>query len=391
MSKTVFSQIMDHASRHQFDYLVNKYKGNKKSHKFSCWDHFLCLSFAQLTYRNSLRDIEICLKAQPKKLLSMGIIGNPTRTNIANANKTRNWLIYADYAQKLISQARKMYNDEQPFSVDLENTVYALDASTIDLCLTLFPWAKFRKTKSAIKLHTLMDIRGSIPSYIEITDGSVHDVNILDNLVLEPGSYYLMDRAYIDFERLYKISTELCFFVTRAKKNLNFRRIYSAQVDKQSGIICDQIIKLNIIQSYNEYPDKLRRIKYYDKETEKTLVFLTNNFKLPPLVIAELYKNRWKIELFFKWIKQHLRIKSFLGTTLNAVKIQIWIAISTYVVIAIIKKRLNIKLSLYSMLQIFSLTLFEKISFHDLFFGEEAEPIQKSLDCKQLDFYDFID
>jgi hypothetical protein len=391
MNKTIFSQIMDHASRYQFDYLVKKYQGNKKSHKFSCWDHFLCMSFAQLTYRNSLRDIEICLKAQPKKLLSMGIIGNPTRTNIANANQTRNWRIYADHAQKLISQAKKLYQDDQPFSVELENTVYALDASTIDLCLTLFPWAKFRKTKSAIKLHTLLDIRGSIPSYIEITDGSVHDVNILDELILEPGSYYLMDRAYIDFARLYKINTELCFFVTRAKKNLNFCRVYSAQLDRQSGLICDQIIKLTLAKSANEYPDRLRRIKYYDKETEKTLVFLTNNFEVPPLIIAELYKNRWKIELFFKWIKQHLKIKSFLGTTSNAVKSQIWIAISTYVIIAIIKKRLNIKISLYSMLQIFSLTLFEKIPFHDLFFGEEVKPTLTPTENRQLDFSDFID
>jgi hypothetical protein len=349
------------------------------------------MSFAQLTYRNSLRDIEICLTAQPKKLLSMGIIGNPTRTNIANANQARNWRIYADYAQKLIYQARKLYQDEQPFTVNLENTVYALDATTIDLCLSLFPWAKFRNKKGAIKLHTLLDIRGSIPSFIEITDGLVHDVNVLDELILEPGSYYLMDRAYIDFTRLYKINTEHCFFVTRAKKNLNFRRVYSQPVDRLSGLVCDQVVKLNVTKSANEYPENLRRIKFYDKETEKTLVFLTNNFEVPPLIVAELYKNRWKIELFFKWIKQHLKIKSFLGTTSNAVKSQIWIAISIYVVIAIIKKRLSIKMSLYSMLQVFSVTLFEKTTIHDLFFDDEIIPIDNLDINRQLDFYDFIE
>ncbi len=392
MKKTIFSQIMNYASKHRFDYLVKKYDGNKNTHKFSCWDQFLCMSFAQLTYRNGLRDIEACLKAQPRKLLSMGIIGNPTRTNIANANMGRDWRIYAEYAQVLISQAKTLYRDENPFSIELENTVYALDSSTIDLCLTLFPWAKFKKTKSAIKLHTLLDLHGSIPSFIEITDGSVHDVNILDELILEPGSYYVMDRGYIDFKRLYRIARELCYYVTRAKTNLSFRRLYSRPVDRSSGLLCDQIIKLKGNKSNDDYPDKLRRIKYYDKTTDKTFVFLTNDFEIPALFVAELYKNRWKIELFFKWIKQHLKIKTFYGTSANAVKTQVWIGISTYVIIAIIKKRLQIDLSLYTMLQIFSVTLFEKVPLYDLLCDDEiTNPEYSAEENNQLDIFDFIE
>jgi len=364
--KTIFSQIMKHAEKHRFDALVTKYKGNFKTHKFSCWDQFLCMSFAQLTYRNGLRDIEACLTAQPKKLYHMGILGNPSRNNLAKANQNRDWRIYADFAQLLISEARKLYQDEQPFSIDLNNTVYALDSSTIDLCLSLFPWAKFRNTKGAVKIHTLLDIRGSIPSCIIITDGSVHDVNILDDLILEPGAYYVMDRAYIDFKRLYRIHQSLCYFVVRAKKNFDYRRLYSASVDESSGICSDQIIKTNGTTAKDNYPEKLRRIRCYDKETEKYFIFLTNNLELPPAVIAEFYKNRWKIELFFKWIKQHLRIKKFFGNSLNAVKTQIWIAISVYVMVAIITKKHRIELSLYTTLQILSVSLFEKVELVEL-------------------------
>ena len=364
--KTVFSQIMNHAEKHRFDVIVNKYKGNFKTHKFSCWDQFLCMSFAQLTYRNSLRDIEACLTAQPKKLYHMGIQGNPCRNNLAKANQNRDWRIYAEFAQVLIACARKLYRAENPFTIDLDHTVYALDSTTIDLCLSVFPWAKFRTTKGAIKLHSLLDLRGSIPSCIIITEGSVHDVNILDDLILEPGSFYIMDRGYIDFERLYRIHKNLSYFVTRAKSNFKFTRLYSFAVDKTSGLCSDQTIATCGINTKDDYPEKLRRVRYFDKETNKYFVFLTNNFEIPALTVAELYKNRWKVELFFKWIKQHLKIQTFFGHSINAVKTQTWIAISTYVIVAIIKKKYELKLSLYTVLQILSVSLFEKVSLFEL-------------------------
>ncbi|MBT4639507.1 MAG: IS4 family transposase [Deltaproteobacteria bacterium] len=388
--KTIFSQIMNHSEKQRFDAVVSKYKGNFKTHKFSCWDQFLCMSFAQLTYRNGLRDIEACLTAQPKKLYHMGIHGNPTRNNLANANLNRDWRIYAEFAQILISQARTLYQDEQPFSIELDNTVYALDSSTIDLCLSLFPWAKFRTTKGAVKVHTLLDIRGSIPSCIIITDGSVHDVNIMDELIFEPGAYYIMDRAYVDFRRLYRIHKSLGYFVVRAKKNFDYRRLYSNPINKISGVRSDQIIKADGDKAKINYPEKIRRIRFYDNETDKYFEFLTNNFEIPAVIIAEFYKNRWKIELFFKWIKQHLRIKKFFGNSLNAVKTQIWIAISVYVIVAIMKKKYGLKLSLYTILQILSVSLFEKIPLVDLLTDTSKIEVENQNES-QISIFDLLE
>jgi len=322
-------------------------------------DQFLCMAFAQLTYRESLRDIEACLRAAQNKLYHMGIRSKVSRNTLANANQVRDWRIYADFAQELIKTARRLYANED-FGLQLEQTVYALDATTIDLCLSLFPWAKFRKRKGAIKLHTLLDMRGSIPATVIITHGKVHDVNILDSLFIEAGAIYIMDRGYLDFARLYNIQQSSAFFITRAKSNFDFKRLYSQHVDKTTGILCDQIIVLKGFYAKKDYPDKLRRIRYYDAGNNKTMVFLTNNFDLPALTIAELYRCRWQVELFFKWIKQHLRIKAFYGTSENAVKTQVWIAIAVYVLVAIIKKRLELEQSLYTILQILSITLFEK-------------------------------
>jgi IS4 transposase len=358
--RLVFSQLMDYLPIHTFRRCVQRYRGNYKIKYFKCLDQYLCMAFAQLTYRESLRDIEACLRAQRKKLYHMGIRSNVSRNTISNANKVRDWRIYADFAQSLIHTARKMYANED-FGVELDQTVYALDATTIDLCLSVFPWARFRDTKAAIKLHTLMDLRGSIPTFIHISDGKLHDVNVLDQLIPEPGSFYIMDRGYLDFERLYTLNQCAAFFVIRAKSNLKFRRLYSHPIKKITGLRCDQTIVLTGFYSYKSYPEKLRRIKYYDSETDKTLTFLTNNFTLSPLTITELYRCRWQIELFFKWIKQHLRIKSFFGTTENAVKTQIRIAVSVYVLIAIIKKRLHLEASLYTILQILSVTIFERL------------------------------
>ena len=358
--RIIFSQIMDYLPIHTFRRCVQRYRGNHKVKNFKCLDQYLCMAFAQLTYRESLRDIEACLRAQRKKLYHMGIRSNVSRNTLSNANKVRDWRIYADLAQSLIHTARKMYSNED-FGVELDQTVYALDATTIDLCLSVFPWAKFRKTKAAIKLHTLMDLRGSIPSFIHISDGRLHDVNVLDQLIPEPGSFYIMDRGYLDFERLYMLDQCAAFFVIRAKSNLQFRRLYSHPIKKTTGLKCDQSIVLTGFYSHKNYPEKLRRIKYYDLETDKTLIFLTNNFSLSPLTVTELYRCRWQIELFFKWIKQHLRIKSFFGITENAVKTQIWIAVSVYVLVAIIKKRLQLEISLYTILQILSVTIFERL------------------------------
>jgi transposase len=361
----VFTQIMDFMPLKTFQRCVAKYQGNFSVKHFTCMDHFRIMAFAQLTYRESLRDIEACLRAQSKKLYHMGIRSNVARSTLAEANELRDWHIYADFANHLISIARKLYQKE-PLAVELQNTVYALDATTIDLCLSLFPWAHFRKAKGAVRLHTLLDLRGNIPSFIHISDGKLHEVNVLDIIPLEAGAFYIMDRGFLDFSRLYAITQASAFFVTRAKSNLKCRRLYSHLVDKSTGVICDQTILLTITKSAGDYPDKLRRVRYYDTETEKTLVFLTNNFLLPALTIAQLYKQRWQIELFFKWIKQNLRIKSFYGTSENAVKTQIWIAVSVYLIVAIIKKRLHIQESLYTILQVLSVSLFERTSMFQL-------------------------
>jgi hypothetical protein len=362
-SKTMFSQVMEFLPLHEFRKCVRRYRGDYKVTTFSCLDQFLCMVFAQMTYRESLRDIETCLRTMQSKLYHMGIRARISRSTLADANENRDWRIYADFAQILIHQARILYQDED-FGIELNETVYALDASTIDLCLSLFPWARFRRHKAAVKLHTLLDLRGPIPSFIEITDGKVHDVNILDRLIIEPGSFYVMDRGYLDFSRLYAIHQTGAFFVIRAKSNMQFKRLYSHLVDKSSGLRSDQTILLTGHYTAKYYPDKLRRVHYYDKENDKHLLFLTNNLSLPALTIAQLYKSRWQVELFFKWIKQHLRIKAFYGTSENAVKTQIWIAIATYVLIAIIKKRLDLKISLYTFLQILSVTIFEKMPIY---------------------------
>lgn len=383
--KMIFTQVMQNMPIKSLHTCIKRYRGNYKIKNFSCVDQFLCMAFAQLTYRESLRDIEACLRAQQSKLYHMGIRSNVSRNTLANANNTRDWRIYADFAQVLINIARPLYvNDD--FGVDLENTVYALDASTIDLCLTTFPWAKFRKKKAAIKLHTLLDLRGSIPTFIDITDGKVHDVNVLDQLIIEVGSFYIMDRGYLDFERLHQLTQDFAFFVIRAKKNLAFRRIYSHAIDKTTGLKCDQTIALKNYQVSKDYPDKLRRIKYYDEETKKNLCFLTNNFNLPPLTITKLYKCRWQVELFFKWIKQHLRIKKFYGTSENAVKTQIWIAVSIYVLVAIMKKKLNLNHSLYTILQILSVTVFEKMPITEVF-ADDNYKLLKNDSSNQLNLF----
>lgn len=361
----VFAQLTQHLPLTTFRRCVARYRGEHKTKTFSCLDQFLCMAFAQLTYRESLRDIEACLRAQRNKLYHLGIRAVVSRNTLANANTTRDWRIYADFAQSLIGIARTLYTDE-PFGVDLKESVYALDTTTIDLCLSVFPWAPFRTTKAAIKLHTLLDLRGNIPSFIHISDGKIHEVNILDHLLPEPGAFYIMDRGFLDFERLYRFHIAGSYFVTRGKSNLKARRRYSHAVDRSTGLICDQTVVLTGFYAFRDYEAPLRRIRFKDPETGKTLVFLTNNFVLPALTITELYRCRWQVELFFKWIKQHLRIKSFFGTTENAVKTQIWIAVSVYVLVAIVKKRLDISASLYEMLQILSLTMFEKIPLDQL-------------------------
>ncbi|MDA0989945.1 MAG: IS4 family transposase [Verrucomicrobia bacterium] len=357
---TIFSQLMQHLPWHHFDRCVARYGGNHKVKEFKCSSHFRVMSFAQLTYRESLRDIEACLRAMQPKLYHMGIRSTVSRNNLSNANEQRDWRIYAEFAQHLIIEARRLYADEE-LSVDLDASVYALDSTTIDLCLSMFPWARFRRRKGAVKMHTLLNLRGSIPEFILISDGKMHDVNVLDYLVPAPGAYYLMDRGYLDFKRLYEIHICQAFFVTRAKDNFTFKRRYSRPVDRSTGVICDQTVILTTFYPAKAYPVPLRRIKFRDpQDPSSLLVFLTNDFTLPAMTIAKLYKARWMIELFFKWIKQHLRIKAFLGTTPNAVKTQIWIAISTYLLVAILKKRLRIETPLYTILQILSVSLFEK-------------------------------
>ena len=372
--KLVFAQLMEHLPLTTFRRCVARYGGHHKVQHFSCLDQYLSMAFAQLTFRESLRDIEACLRAQSSKLYHLGIRSKVARNTLANANATRDWRIYCDFAQSLIAMARRLYVNE-PFGVDLKDTVYALDATTIDLCLSVFPWAPFRSTKAAIKLHTLLDLRGNIPSFIRISDGKWHEVNVLDELIAEPGAFYVMDRGYIDFERLGRLSEAGSFFVTRAKSNLKVQRRYSQQVDKNTGLICDQTVMLTVFYSRQGFDAPLRRIKFKDPVTGKTLVFLTNNFALPALTITQLYRCRWQVELFFKWIKQHLRIKAFFGTTENAVKTQIWIAISVYVLIAIVKKRLNLSASLFELLQILSITVFERVSVIQLL--TRCEPVNQ--------------
>jgi len=385
-NKTIFSQILDHFPVYEFNKCVNRYRGNHKVKTLTCRNHFYVMTFAQLTYRESLRDIVVTLNAMRKKLYHIGIRSPIKKSTLADANEIRDWRIYADFAMHLISIARPMYVDED-IGVELDQMVYALDATTIDLCLSVFPWAKFRKRKAAIKLHTLIDIHGNIPLFIWITDGKVHDVNVLDILIPEPGSIYLIDRGYIDFSRLYTLAQNLSFFITLAKSNLRYRRLSSSPVDKSTGLRSDQIILLTGINSSREYPEKLRRIHYVDVEQNLRLVFLTNNFILPALTIAKLYKCRWQVELFFKWIKQNLRIKRFLGTSQNAVKTQIWTAICVYLLIAIIKKKLKLEESLYTILQVFSVSLFEKMPILQAFQSVDVEEFVED-DCNQLNLFE---
>jgi len=381
----VFAQLMHHLPLTTFRRCVIRYRGEFKVQSFSCLDQFLCMAFAQLTYRESLRDIEVCLRAQSSKLYHLGIRSAVARNTLANANAVRDWRIYADFAQGLIGIARRLYLQE-PFGVDLQETVYALDATTIDLCLSVFPWAVFRSTKAALKLHTLLDLRGNIPTFIHISDGKVHEVNILDQLLPEPGAFYIMDRGFLDFERLYRFHEAGSFFVTRGKLNLKVQRRYSHPVDRTTGLICDQSVVLTGFYSHQGFQASLRRIRIKDPETAKTLIFLTNNFVLPALTITELYRCRWQVELFFKWIKQHLRIKAFFGTSENAVKSQIWIAVSAYVLVAIVKKRLNLSASLYEILQILSLTMFEKIPLDQLLAQTNSDQIQPISDNQLILF-----
>ena len=381
----MFAQLMQHLPLTTFRRCVARYRGEFKVKSFSCLDQFLCMAFAQLTYRESLRDIEVCLRAQSSKLYHLGIRSAVARNTLANANAVRDWRVYADFAQSLIGIARRLYAQE-PFGIELQETVYALDATTIDLCLSVFPWAVFRSAKAAIKLHTLLDLRGNIPTFIHISDGKVHEVNILDQLLPEPGAFYIMDRGFLDFERLYRFHEAGSFFVTRGKSNLKVQRRYSHPVDRTTGLMCDQSVVLTGFYSRQGFEAPLRRIRFKDPETAKTLIFLTNNFVLPALTITELYRCRWQVELFFKWIKQHLRIKAFFGTSENAVKSQIWIAVSAYVLVAIVKKRLHLTASLYEILQILSLTMFEKIPLDQLLAQTASNEIQPVSDNQLILF-----
>lgn len=388
LGKTVFSQITDFIPKQYFDKFVNDFNGNNRVRTFSCWDQFLCLCFAQLTYRESLRDIEACLKSNPAKLYHMGIKGKISRSNLSRANEKRDWRIFESFAHHLIGIALNLFDKNDLIYKELNNELYALDSTTIDLCLTLFPWAKFRKNKSAVKLHTLLDIRRRLPRYINITSGDVHDIMSLDLIEFESDAIYIMDKGYYDFKRLYNLHKHNSFFVIRAKNNLAFKRIYSNKCKKEDGILCDQIIRLTGTKSSEHYPEKLRRIKYFDKENNRTFIFITNNFTLTALTIAKLYKDRWKVELFFKWIKQNLRIKSFYGDNENAVKIQIWTAIATYVLTVIIKAKLKINEELYIILQIFSINIFNKVMLKELF-SESDDMETNEPETKQLFLFDF--
>jgi hypothetical protein len=383
----VFSQLMDHAPMHEFRRCVERYAADYRLRRFSCWDQFLCMAFAQLTFRESLRDIQACLRAVPSRLYHLGIRGRVSRSTLADANEQRDWRVYADFAQVLIRIARALYAGES-FGVELDQTVYALDSTTIDLCLALCPWAPFQRSRGAIKLHTLLDLRGSIPTFIRITHGRISDVSTLDEIVFEAGAFYALDRGYVDFKRLYRIQQAGAFFVTRALKNTLYARSQSHPVDQSVGLRCDQIVRLTGIRSRWAYPIPLRRVRYVDPETAKNLVFLTNNLMLPPLMIAQLYRSRWRIEIFFKWIKQHLRIKAFYGYSENAVKTQVWIAVAVYVLVAIVRKRIGLDLSLYSFLQVLSVSLFEKMPILQAFERDEGQSNAVPAD-KQLKLLDF--
>ena len=387
IGQTVFAQLMEFIPTYQFQICVDRYQGHRYVKDFSCWDQFLCLAFAQLTYRTSLRDIEACLRAQQPKLYHMGFRGRVSRATLADANEVRDWRIYADFARVQIAMAREVYRDE-PFGVELSETVYAFDSTTIDLCLSLFPWGQFRRRKSAVKLHTLLDLRGNIPTSVYVTGGQVHDVNLLDELLLEAGAFYLLDRGYVDFARLYGFTQACAFFITRAKKNMQFYRRSSRPVERSTGVRCDQTILLTGVRTAQRYPDPLRRIHYFDAEKDSRLTFLSNNFLLPPLMIAQLYRARWQVELFFRWINQHLRIKAFYGTSENAVKTQVWVALSVYLLVAIVKKRLGLDLSLYKILQILSVTIFEKNPILEGFFNFADETENLNLG-KQLNLFEF--
>jgi hypothetical protein len=387
IGRTVFAQVMEHFPAYEFQKCVTRYDGNFGKRSFSCLDQFLCLGFAQLTYRESLRDIEACLRSVQRKLYHMGFRGRISRSTLADANESVDWRIYADFAQVLIATARPMYADES-LGFDLDGTVYALDSTTIDLCLSVFPWARFQPTKGAVKMHTLLDLRGSIPTFIEVSDGKLHDVNILDEILPEAGSFYVMDRGYLDFERLYALHRCGAFFVTRTKAGILLRRRYSRAVDKTTGLRSDHTVVLTSAASMKNYPDPLRRVRFYDLEQRRWLIFLTNNFDLPALTIARLYKSRWKVELFFKWIKQHLRIKAFYGNSENAVKTQIWIAIAVYVLVAIVKKRLALDATLYQILQVLSVTLFEKTPILRAF-DDQGSQEKSTVFSNQLNLLDF--
>ena len=387
LGKTLFAQVMEFLPWKTFHRIVDRYDGDRYVKSMTCANQFRVMAFAQLTYRESLRDIEVCLSAQSAKLYHMGMRQEVKRSTLADANEARDWRIHAELAQRLIEHARKLYAGDR-VGLELENAAYALDSTTIDLCLSLFPWALFRTTKSAVKMQTLLDLRGHIPSFIHISDGKLGDVNVLDILMLEPGALDVMDRGYLDFARLYMLHQAQAFFITRTKSNTRLRRVYSAQVDRRTGIICDQTVALTGTTSRTDYPGHLRRIRYKDAETGKTLAFLTNSFVLPATTICALYKSRWQVELFFKWIKQHLRIKKFYGNSENAVKSPIWIAVSVYVLVAIVKKRLNLDASLYTLLQIFSLTLFEKMPLQQAFPGSDDKSEQGN-DCNQLNLFAF--
>ncbi len=387
VGRTVFAQVMEHFPAYEFQKCVTRYGGDFGKRSFSCLDQFLCLGFAQLTYRESLRDIEACLRSVQGKLYHMGFRGRISRSTLADANESVNWRIYADFAQVLIATARPMYADES-LGFDLDGTVYALDSTTIDLCLSVFPWARFQSTKGAVKMHTLLDLRGSIPAFIEVSDGKRHDVNILDEILPEAGSFYVMDRGYLDFERLYALHRCGAFFVTRTKAGVLLQRRYSRAVDKTTGLRSDHTVMLTSTASMKNYPDPLRRVRFYDLEQRRWLIFLTNNFDLPALTIARLYKSRWKVELFFKWIKQHLRIKAFYGNSENAVKTQIWIAIAVYVLVATVKKRLALDATLYQILQVLSVTLFEKTPILRAF-DDQGSQEKSTLFSNQLNLLDF--
>jgi hypothetical protein len=385
--KYVFAQLFEFISHNDFIKCVKKYNGDYKTKHFGCWKQFLCMAFGQLTHRESLTDTIVCLKANKTKLYHLGIGYAVSKSTLSKANENRDWRIYQDFALLLIEKAKKLYEGDSQLEIDIKNNVFIIDSSTIDLCLSIYPWAKFRKTKAAVKLHTKMDAKTSIPDFIHISDGKMHDVNVLDLITVMADSFYIVDRGYLDYARLFRINQSAAYFVTRTKKNMNFTRLYSNKIDKATGLKCDQIVKLNGYYVSKEYPEKLRRIKYYDAENDKTLIFLTNNFKLDALEIAMLYKHRWFIELFFKWIKQHLKIKSFWGRSLNAVKTQIWIAISVYVIVLIIKKKLKLKQTIYEILQILSINIFDKEPISQLFDNPDLQYF-KEQNFNQLRMFD---